>query len=166
MTVAEVRGSVSAGFDAVADAFGANFARGAETGAAVSVYRNGEPVVQLYAGVTDDGSAFTGATRSVVFSVSKGITTICVLMAAEQGLLSLDTPVAEYWPEFAANGKSTVTLRQMLAHRAGLVAPDEPMTMQQLQEWSPVADALAAQEPTMETGTANAYHGITFGCLA
>ncbi|MET3452949.1 serine hydrolase domain-containing protein [Curtobacterium sp. 1544] len=166
MTGAEVRGSVAAGFDAVADAFRANFARGAETGAAVSVYRNGEPVVQLYAGVTDDGSAFTGATRSVVFSVSKGITTICVLMAAEQGLLSLDAPVAEYWPEFAANGKSTVTLRQMLAHRAGLVAPDEPMTMQQLRAWFPVADALAAQEPTWEPGTAHAYHAITFGWLA
>lgn len=166
MTVADVRGTVSEGFAPVADAFEANFARGAETGAAVSVYLHGEPVVQLCAGTTDDGSSFTAATRSVVFSVSKGITTIAVLMAVERGLLSLDAPVADHWPEFAAGGgKSTITLRHALAHQAGLVAPDEPMTMQQLQEWLPVADVLAAQKPLWEPGTAHAYHAMTFGWL-
>lgn len=163
---ADVHGDVAAGFAAVADAFRANFVRGSETGAAVSVYRRGEPVVQLYAGVTDDGSAFTAATRSVVFSVSKGITTIAVLMAVERGLLSLDAPVADHWSEFAANGKDAVTLRHVLAHQAGLVAPDEPMTMHQLRAWFPVTDVLAAQTPLWEPGTAHAYHAMTFGWLA
>ena len=79
-------------------------------------------MVDLWAGDSGRGP-WTRDTRSVLFSVSKGVTTVCLLMAAEEGHLVLHAPVADYWPEFAANGKSAVTVRQILAHQAGLIAP-------------------------------------------
>ena len=102
----------------------------------------------------------------MLFSVSKGVTTICLLMAAEAGQLELDYPVAHYWPEFAANGKDAITVRQVLAHQAGLIAPTEPLTAQQVQEWTPVTQALEKQAPLWAPGTAYAYHAMTVGWLA
>ncbi|PKV95508.1 MULTISPECIES: serine hydrolase [Amycolatopsis] len=158
-------GLVSAGFEPVADAFGANFDRRGDTAASCVVYADGKPVVDLSAGETDRGR-WTPDTRSVVFSVSKGVTTVCVLMAVERGLIELDAAVAKYWPEFADNGKETTTVRQLLAHQAGLVAPEADLTADDLRAWHPVVDRLARQAPAWIPGTTFAYHAITFGWLA
>ncbi|MFE7837796.1 serine hydrolase domain-containing protein [Streptomyces sp. NPDC057474] len=85
------------------------------------MYARGAPVVDIWAGHTTL-RAWTPETRTVMFSVSKGVTTVCLLMAAEQGLIDLDAPVAQYWPESAENGKEATTVRQLLPHRAGLDA--------------------------------------------
>jgi CubicO group peptidase (beta-lactamase class C family) len=155
---------VATGFGPVADAFFENFTEHGDTGAACSVYLRGEPVVDLWAGDTGRGP-WTRDTRSVVFSVSKGVTTICLLMAVEDGLIELDDPVAQYWPEFAENGKAGTTVRQALAHQAGLVAPAEPLTVEDLRSWDPVTEVLARQRPAWEPGTAHAYHPLTVGWL-
>ncbi|MFM9595415.1 serine hydrolase domain-containing protein [Streptomyces scabiei] len=97
--------------------------------------------------------------------MSKGVTTLCLLMAAERGLIELDAPVAKYWPEFAEKGKETTTVRQLLSHQTGLVAPEADVTVENLRAWKSVADALARQAPTWPPGTAYAYHTLTFGWL-
>ena len=161
----EVSGSIEPGFEGVRDAFIDNFEHRGDTGAACAVYADGRAVVDIWAGAGSKGP-WTAQTRSIVFSVSKGITTICLLMAAEQGLLRLDAPVACYWPEFGMHGKDALTVRQMLAHRAGLVAPDRAFTHDELAAWSPVTDQLAGQEPLWPPGSSYAYHALTFGWLA
>lgn len=158
-------GLVTPGFEPVAEAFGDNFDRRGDTAASCVVYAAGVPVVDIWAGKTDRG-AWTPDTRSVVFSVSKGVTTICVLMAVERGLVDLDAPVAKYWSEFAENGKETTTVRHLLAHQAGLVAPDVDLTADDLRAWHPVVDVLACQAPAWQPGTTYAYHALTFGWLA
>ncbi|QYX75715.1 serine hydrolase domain-containing protein [Streptomyces akebiae] len=165
MTAIPVKGHVSSGFERIADAFTDNFRQRGDTAASCVVYAQGAPVVDIWAGRTARG-AWTPDARTVVFSVSKGVTTVCLLMAAERGLIDLDAPVAKYWPEFATNGKETTTVRQLLAHQAGLVAPEWDVTVEDLRAWEPVADGLARQAPAWAPGTAYAYHALTIGWLA
>jgi CubicO group peptidase (beta-lactamase class C family) len=101
-----------------------------------------------------------------MFSVSEGVTTVLLLMAVERGELDLDVPVASYWPEFAAPGKHSVTVRQVLAHRSGLVAPKQDSTVADPVAWEPVTRVLAEQAPLWRPGTAFPYHTITVGFLA
>lgn len=165
MTAIDVHGSVAPGFQPVVDAFAANFTERGDTAASCAVYAGGELVVDLWAGAYDRGP-WTPEARTVVFSVSKGLTTICLLMAVEEGLLELDVPVVRYWPEYGVHGKAETTVRQVLAHRAGLVAPDVDLTIDDLLAWDPVVQALAAQAPAWRPGSAYSYHPLTFGWLA
>jgi CubicO group peptidase (beta-lactamase class C family) len=161
----EVEGAVAPGFEAVREAFWDNVSFRGDTGASCAVYVRGELVVDLWTSTAEE-QPWTPDMRTCVFSASKGVTTVCVLMAAERGLLSLDAPVTAYWPEFGASGKGRTTLRQLLAHRAGLVAPEIDLTVDDLRLWAPAADVLAAQAPAWAPGTAYAYHAMTFGWLA
>ena len=165
MTTQYIDGHVATGFGRIAEAFRQNFEERGDTGAACAVYQHGEKVVDLWGGRTQQGS-WSPNTRSVLFSVSKGITAICLLMASEGGHLDLDAPVADYWPEFSSQGKDRITVRETLAHRAGLIAPAETLTAQDLREWTPVTEVLARQTPLWEPGTAFSYHALTVGWLA
>ena len=165
MTTTELQGHVLSGFDAVADEFAANFSERGDTAASCAVYAGGDLVVDLWAGATTEGP-WTPDARSVVFSVSKGITAVCLLMAVEAGHLELDAPVTEIWPEYGAKGKGATTLRHILAHRAGLPAPAVELTAAQVRAWDPVTRALAEQAPAWPPGTAHAYHAMTVGWLA
>ncbi|GAB3681932.1 serine hydrolase domain-containing protein [Saccharopolyspora sp. ID03-671] len=162
----QIEGYVSPGFEPVADAFAENFTVRGDRGAACAVMIDGELVVDIHGGAATAGKPWNTATRSVVFSVSKGVTTICLLMAAERGLVDLDEPVATYWPEFGARGKDMVTVRELLAHRTGLIAPEHDHTADDVEKWFPVVDGLAAQDPMWTPGTTFAYHPLTFGWLA
>lgn len=165
MAAVQVKGRVASGFEPIADTFADNFRWRGDTAASCVVYAQGVPVVDIWAGRTARGT-WTPDTRTVVFSVSKGVTTVCLLMAAERGLIELDAPVVKYWPEFAENGKETTTVRHLLAHQAGLVAPEADVTVENLRASESVADALARQAPAWPPGTAYAYHALTFGWLA
>lgn len=165
MTTAHTEGLVASGFEPVAAAFADNFRQRGDTGASCVIYASGTPVVDIWAGRTDRDD-WTPGTRTVLFSVSKGITTICLLMAADRGLLDLDAPVARYWPEFAVNGKDATTVRMLLAHRAGLMAPEVDLSTEDLAAWYPVTEALARQAPAWEPGTDYGYHTLTLGWLA
>ncbi|MCF1595206.1 serine hydrolase domain-containing protein [Streptomyces muensis] len=156
---------MTAGFEPVADAFADNFDHRGDTAASCVVYADGVPVVDIWAGKTGRG-AWTPEIRNVVFSVSKGVTTICVLMAAERNLLDLDARVGEYWPDFAQHGKEATTVRHLLTHQAGLLAPEVDLSAQDLLAWQPVVDQLARQAPAWVPGTSFAYHPLTFGWLA
>ncbi|KQO80439.1 hypothetical protein ASF17_14155 [Frigoribacterium sp. Leaf263] len=127
---------------------------------------NGDVVVDIFGGEARPGKNWTAHTKSVVFSVSKGVTTILLLMAAESGFLDLDRPVAEYWPEFGAHGKGSLTVRELLAHRGGIIGLEQPVAPHELGAWFPVVDALATQKPLWRPGTGHEYHAITLGYLA
>lgn len=163
----EIQGTVAAGFEPVAEAFAANFAERGEVGAACAVRVGGEQVVDLWGGVADPatGRAYEADTLQLVFSSTKGVVAAAAHLLAQRGQLDLDAPVATYWPEFAQAGKADLPVRWLLSHRAGLVGIDEPLTVEQFCAWDPLVDALAAQAPLWEPGTAHGYHAITYGHL-
>ncbi|MEV5592888.1 serine hydrolase domain-containing protein [Streptomyces sp. NPDC052496] len=162
-----IDGEVAAGFEPVREAFAANFADHRDIGAAVCVYRDGRPVVDLWGGIADpdSGRPWTRDTLQLVYSATKGATAAAAHLLVQRGQLDLDAPVASYWPEFAANGKANIPVRWLLSHQAGLVALDQPVPLADALAWHPMADALAAQRPLWNPGTAHGYHGRTFGWL-
>lgn len=162
-----LHGHAEPGYGAVADAFRENLAQGRELGGAVSVVQDGRRVVDLWAGVADrrTSRAWEGDTRGIIFSCTKGLTTIAIYRLVEEGRLDLDAPVVRYWPAFGANGKEAITVRQVLSHRAGLSALDRTLTRVQLLAWDPVIAAIEAQAPLWEPGTGHSYHAKTFGWL-
>jgi CubicO group peptidase (beta-lactamase class C family) len=163
----EISGTTAPGFEPVREAFQANFDRHGETGAAVGVYRHGEPVVDLWGGAADatTGRPWERDTLQIVYSTTKGVVAGCANLAAQRGELDLDAPVSEYWPEFAANGKAEIPVRWLLTHQAGLPLVDAKLTPAQAIAWEPVVAALAAQRPVWEPGTDVGYHGLTYGFL-
>ena len=165
--VVEIHGSVVPGFEAVADAFAQNFAEHGEVGAACAVLVAGEPVVDLWAGTADPatGRPYEADTLQLVFSSTKGIVSIAVHLLAQEGALDLDAPVADYWPEFAANGKQDITIRQVLTHRSGVVGIDRVLSIEEFCAWDPFVEALAAAEPLWAPDEAHGYHAISFGHL-
>jgi CubicO group peptidase (beta-lactamase class C family) len=164
--MSHIQGTVEAGFGKVADAFASNFEHDGEVGAAFCLHVGGEIVIDVWGGVADPatGRAYTGDTLQMVFSTTKGATALCAAMLMERGQLDVDAPVATYWPEFAANGKERIPVRWIL-NQAGLPVIDVPMTFDDALAVTPVLDALAAQAPVWEPGSAHGYHGITYGWL-
>ncbi len=168
----EISGTYDPAFRSVFDTFVEHFVRHPknglpELGAAVCIEVDGRRVVDLWAGWADVARtrAWTPDTLACVCSCTKGMTAIAVHRLAERGLLDYDEPVAAYWPEFAAAGKSGVTVRHLLTHAAGLNRLREPLTAGGIFDWTTVTDALAAEEPFWEPGTAHGYHTLSFGHL-
>ncbi|MDT9692527.1 serine hydrolase domain-containing protein [Streptomyces sp. P9(2023)] len=163
----DVRGTVAAGFEPVRDAFLRNFEHRGERGAAVAVYRDGVKVVDLWAGTRDvDGDVpWAVDTAQVVRSATKGVAAAVPLLLHQRGQLDLDAPVGTYWPEFKAAGKERVTVRQLLAHRAGVPVLDRPLTLAEAIDPAFAQAAIAAQTPVWEPGTAHGYHAHTFSWL-
>ena len=137
------------------------------SGAACAVYHRGRLVVDLLGGVVDDVTRrpWTADTITVGFSISKGLMSLCGYLAQQRGLLDFDAPVATVWPEFAANGKQDIVIRDVFAHRAGLMAVDANLSLTDVLAWDPVIRALEAQRPLWAPGTEFAYHALTFGWL-
>ena len=162
-----IDGHVSPGWEPVREAFLCNFDSGNELGAGVAVYSGAECVVDLWGGVADTRSnaAWERDTAVPVFSTTKGAAAICAHMLVERGDLDLDVPVADYWPEFAAAGKSRVPVRWLLTHQVGLPYVDKDLTFEDLRAGEPVVRALEEQAPLWEPGSAVAYHAVTFGHL-
>jgi CubicO group peptidase (beta-lactamase class C family) len=165
--MAQVNGDVASGFEKVRDAFANNFERHGDVGAAFSLYVKGQKVVDLWGGTADVASSRPWAedTAQLFFSTTKGVTAICAHLLAQRGELDLDAPVASYWPEFKAEGKENIPVRQLLGHRAGLPVVDAQLTPEQVCAWDPIVEALAAQKPIWEPGTKHGYHALTFGWL-
>jgi CubicO group peptidase (beta-lactamase class C family) len=160
-------GTVAPGWEPVRDAFVANFTDRGEVGASVCVYRDGTPVVDLWGGVSDpaSGRCWARDTIVLVYSMTKGMSATCANLLIERGSLDPDAPVARYWPEFAANGKGDIPVKWILSHQAGLAVIEAQVTLAEALSWTPVVDALAAQAPNWEPGTAHGYHMRSFGWL-
>ena len=160
-----IDGTVAAGFEAVRSVFEANFAERDEIGAACSVWWQGHQVVDIWGGWRnrEAGLAWEGDSLVLMFSATKGMAATAVAVAQARGLLDRDAKVAEYWPEFAQAGKASITVRQLLAHQAGLSAIDTPLPPQVLADLDQVAEACAKQAPLWEPGKRHGYHGLTLG---
>ncbi|MFK0024884.1 serine hydrolase domain-containing protein [Streptomyces sp. NPDC090798] len=166
----DVNGTVAEGFEPVREAFARNFETLGERGAAVSVYRHGRKVVDLWAGTRDvDGTADSAPwehdTAHVMHSATKGVGAAVLLMLRERGELDLDAPVAEYWPEFKDRGKERLLVRHVLSHRAGVPVVDTPLTPAEAADPDRTAESIAAQTPLWEPGTDHGYHPHTFGWM-
>jgi CubicO group peptidase (beta-lactamase class C family) len=163
----EIHGEVAPGFEPVRAAFTANLEQHGDVGAAFSLYKDGTKVVDLWGGVADEetGRQWAEDTLQLVFSTTKGATALCALRLVERGELDLDAPVADYWPEFKAEGKDRIPVRWLLSHRSGLPAVDVKLTPEDVYAWDPIVSALAAQKPMWEPGTAHGYHAVTYGNL-
>ncbi|MEV5650060.1 serine hydrolase domain-containing protein [Nocardia sp. NPDC052254] len=146
-----------------------NFARivGGRTGAGggLTVHRHGEPVVEVWTGYAEEGVAWTRDTGSVAFSATKGIASTVVHRLADRGLIDYAAPVAEYWPEFGAAGKSRITVAQLLTHRAGLSSlPRVAGGLDEVLDHELMEHRLAAAAPDRLLGVP-AYHALTYGWL-
>ncbi|MFE0671866.1 serine hydrolase domain-containing protein [Streptomyces sp. NPDC058867] len=163
----DVNGTVAEGFEPVGEAFARNFETLGDRGAAVAVYRDGQRVVDLWAGTRDvDGTEpWRRGTAQVVRSATKGVAAAAALVLWQRGLLDLDAPVGEYWPEFKARGKERVLVRHVLGHRAGLPVLDRPLTPEQALDPALGPAAVAAQAPAWEPGTDHGYHALTYGWM-
>ncbi|WP_405860557.1 beta-lactamase family protein [Streptomyces sp. NBC_01515] len=163
----DVNGVVAEGFEPVRDAFVRNFEARGDRGAAVTVYRHGHRVVDLWAGTKDiDGTApWEQGTAQIVRSATKGVAAAVLLLLAQRGELDLDAPVGEYWPEYKAAGKEHTLVWHLLAHRAGVPALDRPLTPEQAADPVLSATAVAAQAPAWEPGTDHGYHAQTYSWL-
>ena len=144
--------------------FAENFEKFGELGAAASVWRKGEPVVELHGGFRDARreEEWTDDTIVLIWSATKGLASACLLHAMQEHNIELHQPVAEFWPEFGQAGKEIVSLGLLLSHQAGLAALDRKVDVQ---DYAAVIEAIENQRPNWEPGTAHGYHVRTFGFL-
>ena len=163
----EIHGICDPRFGAVHSAFAQNFREHGELGAAIAITIDGRFVVDVWAGWADEQRMrpWQRDTLVNVFSVGKAMATASLLILAERDRLDLDAPVARYWPEFAACGKSEITVRMLLAHRAGLPAIRRALPDLAMYDWKLMTAALADEEPWWEPGRRHGYHVNTFGFL-
>jgi len=160
-----IQGTVAPGFEGVRRAFEWNFAHTHEVGAAFAVYHRGEKVVDLWGGYVDTKKRrpWQEDTVTTVFSTTKGIASCAMALAHSRGLFEWDAPMAEYWPEFAQEGKGRITVREVFGHQAGLAAIDEPLDPVILGDLSRLGEILGAQKPAWQPGQYHGYHAITLG---
>jgi len=144
--------------------FGDNFEQFGELGAAVSVWQDGEPIVDLYGGFRDARreKPWMPDTLVLVWSATKGIGSACLLHVLQEHQIDIHRRVAEFWPEFGQADKETIALAQLLSHQAGLCALDRRVDVL---DYGAVIHALEAQQPLWPPGTAHGYHARTFGFL-
>ncbi len=163
----EIHGTCKPGFEPVREAFAANFAERHEIGASVAVTVAGEPVVELWAGWADPARTrpWQADTLTNVWSTTKAMTSLCAHLLMDRGELDPDAPVARYWPEFAASGKSEIPVRWVMAHQSGLTGLAVPVALSDYYDWEKITGLLAAQAPLFPPGTASGYQAITFGYL-
>ncbi|MFF5788419.1 serine hydrolase domain-containing protein [Streptomyces sp. NPDC012693] len=159
--MSDVHGTVEPGFESVREEFAtvvANEAR--DGGAQLAVHHHGRLVVDLWGGDGVDGDSLLG-----LYSSSKGAMALVTALLVQDGVLDLDRTVASWWPEFAAEGKGEVTLRQLLAHRSGAIGVDGGFSAEELADDRAIAARLAGQRPFWEPGTGHGYHALVIGAL-
>ncbi len=163
----EIFGQYDDRFNGVAEAMRKNFENHGEVGASVAVVHEGEMVVDIWGGhtSTDKTQMWQEDTIVNVWSTTKTMMAISALVLADRGELDMFRPVADYWPEFAANGKEQIEVRHLMSHTSGISGWAEPITMEDVCDWEKSTSMLAAQEPWWEPGTASGYHMLNQGHL-
>ncbi len=154
-------------YAAAKSAFEANFASGVDLGASFCATLEGETVVDLWGGWADEAKTRPWDKDTIVnvYSTTKTMTALSALIVADRGGLDFDAPVANYWPEFAANGKADIKVSHLMSHSAGLSGWKEKISTHDLYDWEKVTALLAAQAPLWPAGTQSGYHAITQGYL-
>ena len=167
MASGQLHGHVDPRFEPLREVIEDRLGSGAECGLSVTVDIDGDTVVDVHGGFADEARtrAWQPDTIVNVWSTTKTVTSLAVLMLADRGLVDLDAPVAAYWPEFAANGKEQVLIRHLMSHSSGVSGWDAPFALTDMYDLERSTALLAAQAPWWEPGTASAYHALNFGHL-
>lgn len=160
-----VCGYVAPGFEEVKQEYIKNYTERNENGSAVAIYYKGKKVVDLWGGYRDAlfRKKWEENTKVIVFSTTKGLSALCLAMANSNGWLDYNEKVSTYWPEFAQNGKEEITVKQLLAHEAGLCLVDKVFEISDLKDFDYIADLMARQKPLWEPGQKHGYHLATMG---
>lgn len=142
-------------------------ADGKQLGVQVAAYRNGERIVDAWAGTMGprDERPVQEDSLFLSFSTTKGVAAAALHILADKGQIDYEKPVAEYWPAFAQNGKNRVTVAQAMSHQAGLHAVRQPHSIEYVADWDGYAEWIAAQAPAWEPGTATGYHALTYAWI-
>ena len=162
-----VHGHVDERFSALSEVLDAQLESGEELGAAISVNLGGQTLVDVWGGYADAARTIPWGEDTIVnvWSTTKEITALAILMLVEQGLVDLDAPVATYWPEFAQHGKHDILVKQVMSHTSGVSGWDQPFVAEDMYDWEKSTSRLAAQAPWWEPGTAAGYHAQKQGHL-
>jgi len=162
-----LNGHVDPRFESLRDVIEDRLGSGAECGLSVTVDIDGDTVVDVHGGHADEARTRPWEPDTIVnvWSTTKTVTSLAVLMLADRGLVDVDAPVAAYWPEFAANGKEQVLVRHLMSHSSGVSGWDQPFALTDMYDLERSTALLAAQAPWWEPGTASGYHALNFGHL-
>lgn len=165
--MAEVSGFCAEGFEPLRDLLAANVDSGEDVGASVALVRDGQLVVDLWAGWADEARTrpWERDTITNVWSSTKTMIGLMALMLIDRGELAIDDKVARYWPEFAANGKADIEIRHLLSHTSGLSGWEQPVVVEDLYDWERSTAMLAAQAPWWKPGAASGYQALNHGHL-
>ncbi|MGK5627394.1 serine hydrolase domain-containing protein [Streptomyces sp. URMC 123] len=155
-----VQGTVAVGYEPVRETFAAVLAADPGHAAQLAAHVGGERVVDLWGGPGMTADCLLG-----VFSSTKGAAYLVTALLAQDGTLALDRTVRHYWPEFAAEGKGAITVRELLAHRAGVIGTDTGFAPHELADDRVIAERLARQRPYWRPGAAHGYHALVIGAL-
>jgi len=162
-----LQGHIDPRFEPLRDVIEGNLASGAECGLSVTVDIDGRTVVDVHGGFADEARARPWERDTIVnvWSTTKTVTSLAVLMLTDRGLVDVDAPVAAYWPEFAANGKEQVLVRHVMSHSSGVAGWNAPFAVADMYDLERSTALLAAQAPWWEPGTVSGYHALDYGHL-
>src|SRR5262245_28400569 len=160
-------GKCGAQFESVRQLFAGNLESGEDLGASLAVKIDGEMVVDLWGGWTDEARTvpWTENTITCVFSTTKTMTSLAALVLVDRGELDLDANVATYWTEFGVQGKERIKVRHLLSHTSGVSGWEQQVTIDDVYDLDKSTAMLAAQAPWWEPGTASGYDALTYGHL-
>jgi CubicO group peptidase (beta-lactamase class C family) len=162
-----MHGDCDPAFKRLKDYFQQKFVAGEELGAAININVNGKDAVNIWAGYTNEDKTIHWTTNTItnVYSSTKTVAAIAILLAQERGLLSVDDPVIKHWPEFAQKGKEGVLIRHVMSHTSGVSGWEQPLTIEQVCDVPYSTARLAEQAPWWEPGSASGYHARSQGHL-
>ena len=163
----ELHGVCHERFLPIREALVSNFENGREIGASVAVIWRGELVVDLWGGSADRARTRPWERDTIVqvFSISKIMLALCMMMLVDRDQLDLDAPVARYWPEFGQGNKDRVTVHQALTHQAGVPGFRPPVTFEDLHDWEAITAQIAAMPHWFGGETTLCYHPVTSGFI-
>ena len=162
----EIHGECDPQFSKVKETFEKLYQEDREIGSCFAVYKDGNPLVNLWGGFQDKDKTKPWQKDNLVtvYSTTKGVAAFCIALAMEKGLLNYEEKVSTYWPEFSSNGKEDITIGMLMSHQAGICSPETRNTEDYYNQ-SLMAEKLAGMTPIWEPGTASGYHSMTFGWL-
>lgn len=162
-----VSGSCDPRFAELGQILAESVTSGADRGASVCVVHEGRTVVDLWHGSADAESTVPWERDTIVpvWSITKVMANLCLMVMADRRLVDVEAPVATYWPDFAAAGKEAVTVAHVLSHASGVSGWDQPVEVDDLFDWDRSTAMLAAQAPWWQPGSAPGYHLLNQGHL-
>lgn len=165
-----IEGTVAPGFESVKDLYTHNMQTLEERNTQLCVYHKGEKVVDLWATAIGD-ERFSPDSLVNVFSSGKSLEAIAMASLVDKGLLDYDAKVADYWPEFGANGKEHLTIADLMRHEAGLAVFNTSIEAEDLLveniKLNRVGKIIEDHSPAFRKGAENRreYHALTRGWI-